>query len=93
MEKIPTVFERDWDNDPGRVLDQVVPGCEWVLAGEGVPTKKYDGICVMYDGDKWWARRQVKEGKEAPPGFRPIAHDHKTLEGVGGHPGRGSRCP
>lgn len=86
LDKIPTIFERDWDNDPSRVLDQVMPGCEWVLAGEGVPLHKYDGTCVMYDGERWWARREVKEGKEAPEGFRPIAHDHKTLAAIGWEP-------
>lgn len=86
MEKIPTCFERDWDNNPGRVLNKVVPGCEWVVAGEGVGVHKYDGTCVMFDGERWWARREVKEGKEAPEGFKPIAHDHKTLAAIGWQP-------
>ena len=42
MQKIPTVFQRDPSN-PKHVLPEVTPGCEWVLAGEGVPTRKYDG--------------------------------------------------
>ena len=34
MKKIPTVFVRDFEHSNGRyVLDQVAPGCEWVLAG------------------------------------------------------------
>ncbi len=42
MRKIPTVFVRD-----GRkVIDEVTPGCEWVLAGEGVATEKLDGTNV-----------------------------------------------
>jgi hypothetical protein len=40
-----------------------------VLDGEGVATRKYDGTCVMFDGDGWWARREVKPGKTAPAGF------------------------
>ena len=47
MKKIPTVFERDWNGDRSRVVDVVHPGCEWVLAGEGVPTLKQDGTCCM----------------------------------------------
>src|SRR5262249_36510823 len=40
MEKIPTVFERD---EHFKVVDRVRPECEWVFAGEGVPTEKLDG--------------------------------------------------
>jgi hypothetical protein len=78
MNKIPTMFERDWEGDRSRVIDKVVPGCEWVLAGEGTPTRKYDGTCVMFDGVNWWARREVKEGKGAPAGFQPVSHDPET---------------
>lgn len=58
MQKIPTMFVRDPDN-MRYVIDEVTPGCEWVLAGEGTPTRKYDGTCVMFDGAEWWARREV----------------------------------
>ena len=85
MQKIPTIFERDWEGDKSRVLDQIVPGCEWVFEGEGKATRKYDGTCMMYDG-KWWARREVKDGKTAPPGFVSIGHDHLTLKNVGWQP-------
>jgi hypothetical protein len=86
MEKIPTLFERDWEGDPSRVTPMVAAGCGWVLEGEGVATRKYDGTCVMFDGERWWARREVKAGKEPPPGFRPMEHDHKTLKAVGWQP-------
>lgn len=86
MEKVPTIFERDWDNDRSRVLDTPVPGCEWVLEGFGVPTRKYDGTCVMFDGKQWWARREVKPDKEPPPGFVSVGHDHITLKNIGWEP-------
>lgn len=86
MQKIPTIFERDWDGDRSRVLEQVVPGCEWVLAGEGVATRKYDGVCLMYDGDRWWARREVKAGKTAPANFRVLSHDTETNNTIGWEP-------
>jgi len=73
MRKVPTTFERDWDNDPSRVTRQVHKDCEWVLAGEGVACKKYDGTCLMFDGKQWWARREVKEGKGAPENFLKIS--------------------
>lgn len=86
MQKIPTMFVRDWDGDRSRVLDQIVPGCEWVAEGEGNALRKYDGTCVMFDGEQWFARREVKEGKEPPPNFRPVEHDHKTLRAIGWQP-------
>jgi hypothetical protein len=86
VRKIPTAFERDWEGDPSRVLDQVHEGCEWVFAGEGVATKKYDGTCLMYDGTSWWARRDVKDGKEAPPGFKKVSYDPETEKTFGWEP-------
>jgi hypothetical protein len=80
VRKIPTLFERDFDNDPRHVLRTVTPGCEWVLAGEGKATRKYDGTCVMLDNaGEWWARREVKPGKSPPPGF--VAADTDTATG------------
>ena len=87
MKKIPTCFERDWDGDRSRVLDVVHEGCDWVFEGEGVATRKYDGTCVMMDDDgAWWARREVREGKEAPAGFVASESDSETGKIVGWEP-------
>ena len=87
MQKIPTIFERDWEGDRSRVLDQPVSGTEWVFEGEGNALRKYDGTCVMLDTEgKWWARREVKDGKTPPPGFMSSGHDHITLKNVGWEP-------
>src|SRR5215471_9014570 len=86
MRKIPTLFVRDWDGDRRYVLTEVTPGCEWVIAGEGTPTRKYDGTCVMFDGYRWWARREVKEGKPAPEGFIALEADPETGKTVGREP-------
>lgn len=82
MRKIPTLFRRDPDNKR-RVLPEVHPDCQWVLDGEGIATRKYDGTCVMFDGTTWWARREVKEGKTPPPGFWAIDRDDFTGKTVG----------
>lgn len=72
MQKIPTVFERDWDGDRSRVLDVVNPEAAWVLAGEGVATRKYDGTsCLVRDG-RLFKRHEVKPGKAAPEGFEQV---------------------
>ncbi|PKV82796.1 hypothetical protein [Streptomyces sp. TLI_146] len=85
MEKIPTLFVRN-PEDRRYVLDQVHADCTWVLAGEGVATRKYDGTCVMYDGTAWWARREVKPGKTPPPDFQAISTDDITGRTVGWEP-------
>lgn len=85
MNKIPTLLIRD-EQDRRYVTDEVTPGCEWVFEGEGVATRKYDGTCVMYDGQRWWARREVKDGKAPPPGFQPVQTDEATRKTVGWEP-------
>ena len=91
MKKIPTLFVRDFEGSKGRyVTDELVPGLEWVLAGEGVATRKYDGTCVLIRRDgmavKAFARREVKAGKEPPPGFVLIETDDTTGKTVGWEP-------
>jgi hypothetical protein len=45
MKKIPTLFQRD-PQDMRHVTREVHPACQWVVDGEGVATRKYDGTCV-----------------------------------------------
>lgn len=82
MKKIPTLFVRD-PEDRKHVLNEVTPGCEWVLADEGTATRKYDGTCcLVYCGDLW-KRHEVKPGKMAPAGFEAISTDENTGKTVG----------
>ncbi|MEZ7005011.1 hypothetical protein [Streptomyces sp. AD55] len=86
MHKIATVFRRDPAN-MRNVLDETTPGCEWVLAGEGEATRKWDGTCVMLDdAHRWWARREVKPGKNQPPGYVAVQHDETTGKTFGWEP-------
>lgn len=86
MQKIPTLFVRNPD-DRAHVLPEVTPGCEWVLAGEGRATRKWDGTCTMLDDDgNWWGRREVKPGKNIPAGYRIAEHDTVTGKLVGWEP-------
>lgn len=70
MKKIISLFQRNYDGDR-LVRDEVVPGAEWVLAGEGVPTRKWDGTCCMIKRGRLFKRYDCKKGKEPPPGFEP----------------------
>ena len=70
MEKIISLFQRNYDGDR-QVRDEVVPGAEWVLAGEGWATRKLDGTCCKMESGRLWKRYTVKGGRRPPVGFVP----------------------
>lgn len=70
MKKIISLYQRNYDTDR-LVRDEVVPGAEWVLAGEGWATRKLDGTCCMIRDGKLFKRYEVKPGKTPPPDFEP----------------------
>jgi hypothetical protein len=83
MNKIPTVFKRD-KNNRKYVTEEVLEECQWVLDGEGVATRKYDGTCVMLDDTgNWWSRREVKPNKPTPPNFVEVNLDEFTGKRIG----------
>jgi hypothetical protein len=83
MKKIPTLFERDWNGDRSRVVDQVHPGCEWVLAGEGIATRKVDGTCCLIRDGKLYKRRELRKGDALPADFEMADFDEETGKTVG----------
>lgn len=85
MKKIPTIFIRN-PEDMRELLDQHHPDCEWVFAGEGKATKKYDGTCCKVEGGKLFKRREVKPGKEVPTEFVEEQFDENTGKRVGWMP-------
>lgn len=68
MQKIISLFQRNYETDK-LVRDEVVPGAEWVLAGEGEATRKYDGTCCMVRDGRLFKRFEVKPGKQPPANF------------------------
>jgi hypothetical protein len=75
MKKIPSLFLRDFDGDRSRVTREVNPECAWVIAGEGVPTRKRDGTaCLVRDG-KLYRRYDAKHGKTPPQDFDPCQEE------------------
>jgi hypothetical protein len=70
MQKIISLFQRNYDGDR-LVRDEVVPGTEWVLDGEGVATRKFDGTCCMVRDGRLFKRYDAKQGKQPPNGFEP----------------------
>lgn len=89
MKKIPTVFVRDWNGDRSRVLPEITPGCEWVVAGEGRALQKLDGTCCLIRDGRLFKRHEVKPNRktgllpERPSGFEPVSNDFETGAIVG----------
>jgi hypothetical protein len=93
MKKIANLFERDWNGNKSRVLPQLHEGADvaWVLAGEGVPTVKWDGAAVMVRGGELFVRLDCKRGKVPPPGFEQCQdEDPKTGHRPGWIPAAGN---
>jgi hypothetical protein len=83
MKKIISLFQRNYDGDR-LVCNEVVEGSEWVQAGEGVATRKFDGTCCMMRDGKLYKRYDAKAGKTPPEGFEPAQEPDPV---TGHHPG------
>lgn len=82
MQKIISLFKRAYDGDR-LVYNEVVPGAEWVLAGEGIATRKFDGTCCLIRDGKFYKRYDAKAftvgdngekkpyNRQPPEGFEP----------------------
>lgn len=72
MELIPNLFKLN--PETGLAIPEVTEGCEWVLAGEGVATRQWDGVpCMVRDGRLY--KRHVLKPEETtlsdcPEGWR-----------------------
>lgn len=72
MKKIPTLFERIFENNKiVGITDKVTPGFEWVLDGEGEATVKIDGSCCAIINGELYKRYDAKRGKKPPAGAIP----------------------
>jgi hypothetical protein len=83
MKKIVSLFQRLREADPvrGRLVHNVVTeGAEWVIRGEGIATRKWDGVAVLIKEGEVFMRFDLKQGRKEPEGFIPAqpAPDPKT---------------
>jgi hypothetical protein len=84
MKKIISLFQRNWavrEADGGHLVkDEVMEGAEWVVNGEGVATRKWDGVAVLIQEGRVFMRFDLKSGRQMPEGFLPAqeAPDPKT---------------
>lgn len=72
MKKIPTLFERIYENHKiVGITNKVTPGFEWVLTGEGIATIKRDGSCCAIIDGEFYKRYDAKKGRKPPVGAIP----------------------
>jgi len=80
MKKIVSLFQRNYDGDR-LVRDEIVLGAEWVPAGEGVATRKFDGTACLVQAGRLFKRYDAKQGKTPPVGFVPAQPDPDPVTG------------
>lgn len=71
MQKIISLFKRDYEGTR-QVYDEVVPGAEWVVAGDGIATIKWDGTSCLMRKSILCKRYDAKAGRTPPQGFEPV---------------------
>jgi hypothetical protein len=74
MKKIVSLFQRNRDVDhlgERRVRDEVMPAAQWVADGEGVATRKWDGVAVLIEEGRVYMRFDLKAGRQRPADFIP----------------------
>ena len=70
MKKIISLFKRDYEKTH-KEFNAVVSGAEWVILGEGVATRKFDGTCCMIKNGILYKRYDCKKNSPPPHGFIP----------------------
>lgn len=80
MRKTPSLFVRDWNGDRSLVTPEINPAAQWVIDGEGIATKKFDGTCCLVKAGKLYKRYDAKKGKTPPLNFIP-AQDPDPITG------------
>jgi len=65
MKKISTLYKKD-PNNLGRIINEINPENEWVIKGEGIPTRKFDGTAAAIVNGELYKRYDVKKGKQVP---------------------------
>lgn len=72
MKKIPTLFERIYENHKVvGITPKVTAGCEFVLEGKGIATEKLDGSCTAIIDGIFYKRYDAKKGRKPPIGAIP----------------------
>ena len=63
MKKLSTLYQKD-PSDLGRVINVINEENEWVINGEGIPTRKFDGTATTIINGELYKRYDCKINKE-----------------------------
>lgn len=77
MKKIQCLFKRDYSKNNRPIIDEVLEGSEWVVKGEGIATRKFDGTCCLIKKGKLFKRYTLKKGKVPPLDFVSVTEIDK----------------
>lgn len=82
MKKMKSLFIREFiGHDIVKCTDTIAEGCEWVMNGEGVATRKYDGTCCLIKDGKIYKRFDYKQGRVLPPNAIPCQEKPDSITG------------
>ena len=83
MRKIPTLFERTYENHKvvGITDKLTADGLQVVLDGKTFPTIKTDGSCCAVINGRWYKRFDAKKGKKIPEGAIPCQSEPDEITG------------
>jgi hypothetical protein len=70
MKKISTLYKKD-PNDLSKVINEIASENKWVIDGECIPTRKFDGTSTAIINGELYKRHDVKKGKQVPQNAIP----------------------
>lgn len=77
-----TLFEREFEGHKiVAIHNKVAEGCEWVLQGEGIATRKLDGTCCLIKDGNLYTRFDMKPGRKLPDGAIPCQDEADCVTG------------
>lgn len=86
MQKIPTLYMRD--DATHKLVNTVHPDAAWVIGGEGVATRKFDGMTVLIEYGKAFKRITLKSRSTdglftgtIPDGWKPAQPEPDPITG------------
>lgn len=81
MKKIPTLFERIYENHKVvGITENITPGCEEAFK-KGIATVKWDGSCTAIIDGVYYKRYDAKKGKKPPVGAIPCQPEPDPITG------------
>lgn len=81
MKKIPTLFERQYENHKVvGICDKITDGCEEAFK-KGIATVKWDGSCTAIINGVFYKRFDAKKGRKIPGGAIPCQSEPDPITG------------